>query len=117
VKIVKKSPSAAAASGVKKNKSPSAAFVDSKTATAPLKKSQSAAAAVGSKKAADLVKKCRSSGGSTKKITGSVKKSLSSSATAKKHSAPVPVNVVSLLDSKSSKRKVAPGAKSNHYYK
>ena len=63
------------------------------------------------------MKKSRSSGGSAKKITGPDKKSLSSSATAKKVSAPVLVNIVSPLDSKSSKRKVAPGAKSNHYYK
>ena len=69
--------------------------------------------AVGSKKAADLVKKSRSSGGSTKKITGPVKKFLSSSATAKNASAPELVNIVSPLDSKSSKRKVATGAKSN----
>ena len=46
-----------------------------------------------------------------------MKKFLSSSATAKNASAPVPVNIVSPLDSKSSKQKVAPGAKSNHYYK
>jgi Viral (Superfamily 1) RNA helicase len=69
-----------------------------------VKKSPSAAA-VGSKKAADLVKKSRLSGGSVKKFTGSVKKSLSSSATAKIASAPVPVNVVSPLDSKSSQKK------------
>ena len=81
-----------------------------------MKKSPSAAA-VGSKKAADLVKKSRFSGGSAKKVTGAVKKFLSSSATAKKASELVPVNVVSPLDSKSSKQKVAPGAKSNHYYK
>ena len=114
---MKKSLSAAAASGVKKvKKSPSPAAGAAQKTAAAVKKSPSAAA-VGSKKAADLVKKFRSSGGSTKKITGPVKKFLSSSATAKKASAPVPVKIVSPLDSKPSKRKVATGAKSNHCYK